>query len=174
MTGADRSRFSRDYAPVLASLRELPADASRTQRMRAVCDAIWQHMGGDGPGREVSWIGFYGISDDQTEMTLLERRDKPACSPIGLHGACGRAWGERRTLIVDDIRTLGEGYIACDPRDLSELVIPCFDDDGSCWGVLDADSFEVGAFDEHDARDMNEVIAAAGLSRSADPMVVRF
>ncbi len=141
--------------------------------MRAVCDAIWEHLGGDGPGREISWIGFYGISDDRTEMTLLERRDKPACSPIGLHGACGRAWRECRTLIVGDVKTLGEGYVACDPRDASELVIPCFDDDGTCWGVLDADSFEIGAFDEHDASAMTELLEATALSVARQTDIVR-
>ena len=37
------------------------------------------------------------------------------------------------TLIVDDVATLGAGYVACDPRDLSEIVVPCFDDDGRAW-----------------------------------------
>lgn len=166
-----RLQFRRDYAPLRASLRALADHASRSDRMRAVCDAIWENLGGDGAGRHVSWIGFYGIGEG--EMILLERRDKPACSPIGLHGACGRCWRERRTLIVEDVRTLGEGYVACDPRDMSELVLPCLDEDGSCWGVLDADSFEVGAFDEHDARSLAGVLVAAGLSHREPDAIAR-
>lgn len=164
MSEPARARHRRDYAPVLAMVRALPKDAPREARMRGVCDAIWEHMGGDGPGRGISWIGFYAISGD--EMILRERRDKPACSPIGLHGACGRSWRERRTLIVEDVRTLGADYVACDPRDMSELVVPCFDPDGSCWGVLDADSFEIGAFDEHDARGMSASLVLAELTQA--------
>ncbi len=173
MCAQSRSRCTRDYAPVLASLRELAPDASREVRMKAVVDAIWKHLGGDGAGREISWIGFYAISADRSEMTLLERRDKPACSPIGLHGVCGRAWRERKTLIVDDIKSLGEDYVACDPRDASELVVPCFDDGGECWGVLDADSFAVGAFDEHDAKGMVGALVAADLTHASQPDIAR-
>ena len=47
---------------------------------------IWSEFGNHCP---VSWVGFYFLGEG--EMTLGPRRDKPACSPIGLHGACGRA-----------------------------------------------------------------------------------
>lgn len=131
-------------------------------RMQAFVDAAWPLF----CDADVSWIGFYLISADGREMLLGPRRDKPACSPIGLHGACGQAWRERRTLIVRDVRELGAGYIACDPRDLSELVIPLFDpaDATICWGVLDVDSFSIGAFEEADARGMLEALRAAGLT----------
>jgi len=124
---------------------------------RRAIDLLW---GGVGAG--LSWIGFYEAAGD--EMTLLCREPKPACSPIGLHGMCGRGWGERRAIIIDDVATLGSNYIACDPRDRSEVVVPVLNADGSCWGVLDADSYDPASFDERDVAGMSGVLAALGLS----------
>lgn len=136
--------------------------------MRAASEALWEALHPVG----VSWIGFYEIAgennahgaDPGRAMVLGPHRDKPACSPIGLNGACGRAWRERRTLVIADVAHLGDGYVACDPRDRSELVIPCFHADGSCWGVLDADSFDAACFDEFDAWRLATFLVAAGLS----------
>lgn len=128
--------------------------------MQAAVDAFWDLLAPTG----VSWIGFYLKTAGKDDMVLGPRRDKPACSPIGLHGACGRCWRERRPLIVRDVATLGSGYIACDPRDRSEVVVPLLEPDGACWGVLDADSYEVGAFEEADARGLAEAVEVIGLS----------
>ena len=115
----------------------------------------------------ISWIGFYRRPADADEMLLLCREPKPACSPIGLHGMCGRCVLDRMPLIIADVRTLGENYVACDPRDQSELVIPLLDDDQTCDTVLDADSFDQGAFDEHDAQGMSKLLVALGLASPA-------
>ena len=109
-----------------------------------------------------------GIEADAESMVLLERRDKPACSPIGMQGMCGRGYLDRRPILIDDVRTLGENYIACDPRDLSEIVVPLFENDGSCWGVLDGDSYETGAFTEADVEGMTALMALLGLSVAGD------
>ncbi|MFM9956445.1 MAG: GAF domain-containing protein [Phycisphaerales bacterium] len=128
--------------------------------MKAFVDAAWDALAPQG----VSWIGFY-FKDERTDtMTLGHRRDKPACSPIGLHGVCGRGWREQRTIIVRDVRLLGPDYVACDPRDQSEVVVPLFDRGGVCTGVLDVDSFDVGAFTEYDARELARLLIEAGLT----------
>jgi putative methionine-R-sulfoxide reductase with GAF domain len=125
--------------------------------MQALVDHAWDTLGLDAPPPTrvatghpgiVSWVGFYlpDPHDPAASMVLGPRRNKPACSPIGMHGACGRCFLARRTLVIPDIRTLGPNYIACDPRDQSELVIPCFDAAGVCWGILDVDSFDLHAF----------------------------
>ncbi len=147
----------RPYPALLARLRSVDHGADRAARMQGAVDAFWDVLAPTG----VSWIGFYLKTRD--EMMLGPRRDKPACSPIGLHGACGRCWRERRALIVRDVATLGADYIACDPRDRSEVVVPLLEGD-SCWGVLDADSYEVGAFDESDVRGLAEAVEVVGLS----------
>jgi putative methionine-R-sulfoxide reductase with GAF domain len=167
------SAMSRDYRTIAKTVEtalERAPNASRERRMRAVVDAFWDALHPTG----VSWVGFYipmtradYDANGQWEgegMVLGPRRDKPACSPIGMHGACGQAFLSRTTLVVRDVKDLGEHYVACDPRDQSELVIPCFSDDGECWGVLDFDSFDVGSFTSADAEGVVRVLEAAGLT----------
>jgi putative methionine-R-sulfoxide reductase with GAF domain len=139
------------------------------ERMQRIADAVWDAHAEKG----VSWVGFYHAPGQRTEdgrrvgdeeMLLGPSRNKPACSPIGLHGACGRACREGVMLLVHDVSALGEGYVACDPRDVAELVIPIFDEAGLCAGVLDLDSFEKHAFNERDARHLQDLLRRAGLT----------
>ncbi len=165
-------------------------DSVRAERMRRCIDAMWDELSPLG----VSWVGFYVVDSaardgapnaslsEVNEMTLAYCRDKPACSPIGLHGACGRSYQSRRMLVVTDVARLGEGYIACDPRDKSEVVVPMFapahaatptnaaqsSDLGVCWGVLDVDSHDAAAFDAEDAKGLWRVCEAAGLTFAPD------
>ncbi len=148
--------MTRSYSDIV---RRVSSSGDRTQRMRTVVDRLWEAFQDEG----VSWVGFY-CHEGRDELVLGPSRDKPACSPIGMHGACGQAFKQRRSMVVRDVRELGAGYIACDPRDLSEVVIPLLDADGTCWGVLDVDSHEVGAFDERDVEALSDVLRAAGLS----------
>ncbi|MCC6228298.1 MAG: hypothetical protein IT432_03630 [Phycisphaerales bacterium] len=167
-----KSGAGRDYAPLLhaAGATVSRGMIDRTRAMTLCCDLVWDAFGLESAGPDtggfakVSWVGFYEKATDADEMILVVRRDKPACSPIGLHGACGRSWTEQRVLVIPDVSTLGAGYIACDPNDKAELVLPMFDDRG-CWGVLDVDSFDVGAFAQHDARGMAALCERLGLSR---------
>jgi putative methionine-R-sulfoxide reductase with GAF domain len=149
----------RDYDAVVNALQPAP---TREGRMRAVVDALWTVLAGTG----VSWVGFYldqPTEPDDRRLVLGPHRDKPACSPIGLHGVCGQALRLRRTRIVNDVAELGEDYVACDRRDRSEIVIPLLDEAGSCWGVLDLDSWDLGAFTEADEAGLSRVLQAAGL-----------
>jgi putative methionine-R-sulfoxide reductase with GAF domain len=123
-------------------------------------------------GEAVSWIGFYELAGPYNDhgaepgqaMVLGPHRDTPACSPIGLHGACGQSFLSAETLVVRDVAALGDGYVACDPRDLAELVIPMIGESGKPWGVLDADSFAAGTFTERDADVLTAFSVAAGIS----------
>lgn len=149
--------MNRDYEQLLPRIRPgRPRDAA----MQTVVDVIWDSLQATG----ISWIGFY-LHQGNDELILGPRRDKPACSPIGLHGACGRAFLTKLPLIVRDVAELGPNYIACDPRDRSEVVLPCIDQGGQCWGVLDADSHDLAAFDEHDVKGLSIILRAAGLCR---------
>jgi putative methionine-R-sulfoxide reductase with GAF domain len=136
---------------------------SRAERMHAFIQLVWKRLGGTG----ISWVGFY--CDDPSaavheRLTLAAREPKPACSPIGLHGACGQTLTSARPMVVYNVRDLGEGYIACDPRDQSELILPCFAADGTVWGVLDFDSHEIGSFCTNDAHAGVYLLRLAGLS----------
>jgi len=161
--------MTRDYDRIRDELDQaITAPMSRDDRMRVFVDVLWPHLSPTG----VSWLGFYSWARGADEMLLEARRDKPACSPIGLHGACGQAGVERTTLVVTDVAKLGGGYVACDPRDLSELVIPLLDESGECWGVYDADSFDVGSFDAQDAKRVRELLVVAGLTTDA-PIAIK-
>jgi len=131
--------------------------------MQAVVDGLWAALGDSG----VSWVGFYldrPKEPDDRRLVLGPHRDSPACSPIGLHGVCGMSLVQRRDVIIHDVSTLGDEYIACDPRDRSEICVPLIGDSGAVWAVLDLDSREVGAFGEDDAAGLRRVLAAAGLA----------
>lgn len=155
----------RDYASMVASAQAAKENGTREQRMQRVVDLLWDGLRNTG----VSWIGFYIDQPDQSDdrrMVLGPRHDRPACSPIGLHGVCGQSLVSRQIRIVDDVADLGPNYIACDPRDRSEIVVPLIDEAGVCWGVLDADSFEAGAFTETDAEGLRAVLVAASLTQA--------
>lgn len=136
--------------------------ASRAEAMELLLDILWPAL----KAQRVSWIGFYALDPaaDPPQLVLCARRDRSACSPIPLHGACGRSLLARRPLVVHDVRDLGGAYVACDSRDLSEIVVPCFSADGRAWGVFDADSHAVGTFADDDARWLGRILEAAGIS----------
>jgi putative methionine-R-sulfoxide reductase with GAF domain len=155
---------SRDYTGLLSACRRLTGD--RAARMAGLVDLAWDALAPE----DVSWLGFYLPDPENPEQMLLgPRRDKPACSPIGVHGACGQSFRQHVTLVVRDVAALGKDYVACDPRDLAELVIPLFDQQGECWGVFDLDSFSRGAFTTRDADALHECLAAARMTRDTPP-----
>ncbi len=137
--------------------------------MRVVADALWDAFSGAG----YSWCGFYTIAEAAEEMILGPSRDTPACSPIGLHGVCGLGYRSGAAIVVPDIRTLGESYVACDPRDMSEVVVPMLDGPGgTCVGVLDVDSRDLDAFDDADAIGLAQVMEAAGIATPGEALSI--
>lgn len=140
--------------------RLMRIQGTREERMQSFVDLGWEALHPTG----VSWLGFY-LRHDRDELILGPRRDKPACSPIGLHGACGQAFTSHKPLVVRDVAELGANYIACDPRDCSEVVIPLLEENSECWGVLDLDSYDVGAFTNDDVSGLTLLLHAAGLTK---------
>ncbi len=159
---------------------DLPPNVERlggVERAAALIDALWNAFASRDPGDGgYSWVGLYfgpgnaydGAEAGPREMILGPRQPKPACSPIGLEGACGAALRSRRAMLVHDVRALGDSYIACDPRDQSEIVVPLFDHAGLPFAVLDADSHDLAAFDHHDALAIHSLLVGLNLS-SASP-----
>lgn len=149
----------RDYA---SAIDAMDATGPIETRVQTVVDVLWNALRDAG----VSWLGFYIDHPDQPDdrrLILGPCRDKPACSPIGLQGVCGQALSSKKTRIVRDVKDLGASYVACDPRDRSEIVVPLINERGECWGVLDLDSYDIRAFDESDDRGLRDVLRAAGL-----------
>ncbi len=178
----ERTSPQRNYPAAIARVKQLVNTAgakllTRHDRMAILTRAYWESFGSADPtsasdlraGRGVSWCGFYDIVPDPhappTEMTLVCREPKPACSPIGLHGMCGRTCREQRPFIVRDVRVLGANYVACDPKDQSELVVPVFENN-ACVAVFDVDSYHIGAFTQSDVDGAIGMMQAAGLGTS--------
>jgi putative methionine-R-sulfoxide reductase with GAF domain len=177
----------RDYSSI-----ELPGlDLPRETRMGLLVDRLWEAFGNPAtldPGvigedsaamRGYSWVGFYFapgqsfmdvhgqlLKPSAHEMLLDRRQPKPACSPIGLGGMCGRSYREAVPIVVGDVLTLEGGYIACDPRDRSEVVVPCFDEHGTVYAVLDVDGYAPHDFTEHDADRLHDLLRAYGLTHN--------
>jgi putative methionine-R-sulfoxide reductase with GAF domain len=164
----DRGMLGARYGLTAERVRQATSSLASTAieaRMRAAVDAIWEEF----HPLDVSWVGFYLPSPSDgpvTELILGPSRNKPACSPIGLHGVCGQGFLGRTIRIVGDVRDLGPDYVACDPRDASEIVLPVASASGSgpLLGVLDLDSHATHRFGPEDAEGLTLVMAAAGFT----------
>lgn len=96
---------------------------------------------------DLSWCGFY--LDSGGRLDLGPFVGKPACTEIRPgRGVCGKAFAERRALLVDDVQEF-PGHIACDSASRSELVLPLFSGQ-DCLGVFDLDSPLLSRFREDD------------------------
>lgn len=156
---------TRNYDAIATKLTQsLKPEMSREERMQLLVDLLWDEL----HESNVSWLGFYLKNVDGPDMLLGPRRDKPACSPIAMFGACGRAFTKGQTLIVTDVSHLHAGYIACDPRDRSELVIPVLEGFGMPYGVLDLDSYMTHAFNRDDAEAIHRLLRLAKLTADLD------
>ena len=95
------------------------------------------------------WTGFYRRIEPN-RLIVGPYQGTLGCMEIALgRGVCGTAALNKRTVIVDDVRSFA-GHISCDARSLSEIVVPVFDRHGDVMAVLDIDSAHTGTFDETD------------------------
>ncbi|RPI71874.1 MAG: GAF domain-containing protein, partial [Ignavibacteriales bacterium] len=80
-----------------------------------------------------------------------------ACSRMNLgQGVCGTTAEKRETIIVPDVSKF-PGHIYCDAASKSEIVIPIIKTDGSLFGVLDLDSYEINSFNDIDKKYLEEI-----------------
>ena len=104
------------------------------------------------------WVGIYWV--DGTDLVLgpwigPEATDHTRI-PIGT-GVCGAAAASGQTEIVPDVKA-DPRYLACFASTRSEIVVPIFHD-GDVVGEIDIDGSDLDAFDETDARFLEEVAA---------------
>jgi L-methionine (R)-S-oxide reductase len=105
------------------------------------------------------WTGFYRVVERGRRLRVGPYQGTVGCLDIEFgRGVCGTAAGERRTVIVPDVR-LFPGHITCDARSRSEIVVPVFDTARQLIAVFDIDSDRVGAFDDEDRRGLERVVA---------------
>lgn len=96
------------------------------------------------------WVGFYIVKGNN--LVLGPFQGDIACYRIDYgKGVCGKAWEEKRTLVVPDVEQF-PGHIACSSLSRSEIVVPLTTHEGTIKAVLDIDSTETADFDETDRK----------------------
>ncbi|MFQ6604157.1 MAG: GAF domain-containing protein [Fidelibacterota bacterium] len=105
------------------------------------------------------WIfaGFYRVV--APELLEIGPCQGPviACGTIRFgHGVCGKSAARGETIIVPDVREY-PGYIACDDKTISEIVIP-IKKAKTVLAVLDIDSPEKGYFDSTDQHFLERIV----------------
>lgn len=146
ITKADKSGR---YEELLPQVKALCSETNTTARLANVAAALRMTFG-------FFWVGFYLVEGD--ELILAPFQGDIACTRIAYgRGVCGTAWAEGRTLVVPDVEQF-PGHIACSSQSKSEIVVP-IRSGGQILGVLDIDSDELNAFDEVDARYLEELVS---------------
>jgi L-methionine (R)-S-oxide reductase len=104
------------------------------------------------------WVGVYWVSG--SDLVLGPWTGPQATEhtriPIGV-GVCGAAAASGRTEIVPDVNA-DPRYLACFASTQSEIVVPIFDG-GEVIGEIDIDGSDLDAFDDTDARFLEEIAA---------------
>lgn len=102
------------------------------------------------------WVGFYLVENQ--ELVLGPFQGPVACTRIAFgKGVCGTAALTGEIQIVPDVEKF-PGHIACSSASRSEIVIPIFDHQNKCLGVLDVDSEILNHFDETDAEQLTKLL----------------
>jgi len=132
-----------------AAIAEAPQPDAGAQRVVDLLHDRFPHY---------DWVGIYWV--DGTDLVLGPWIGPEATEhtriPIG-SGVCGAAAASGQTEIVPDVDA-DPRYLACFASTKSEIVVPIFDG-GEVIGEIDIDGSDLDAFDEMDARFLEEVAA---------------
>jgi L-methionine (R)-S-oxide reductase len=154
MTTPTFDRLAPDLVQQIASAPS--ADASMRLTVERLAAAVPHY----------TWVGIYLLDGDELVLGPFVGAPSPhARIPLG-RGICGAAATERRTIVVDDVRT-DPRYLACSLETRSEIVVPIIADE-RVLGEIDIDSDRHAAFGEADRR-LLAPIAAALAARLARP-----
>ena len=159
------SRARYDKAHALLERKWRRRELAPDRMMREVVDVLWDIFAGS----PYSWVGFYLLSGGGQSLVLGPHRDKPACSPLPMHGVCGQVARSGVAMRVADVGALGEAHIVCDPRNVSEIALPVRDRDGKVWGVFDVDSTQPAAFDDMDQRWLETILKRFEQTNAPEP-----
>jgi GAF domain-containing protein len=104
------------------------------------------------------WVGIYWTDGDDLVLGpwVGPEATEHTRIPIGT-GVCGAAAASGRTEIVPDVNA-DPRYLACFASTRSEIVVPIFEG-SAVVGEIDIDGSDLDAFDEADARFLEEVAA---------------
>ena len=134
---------------VRAALAEAPGPDAAAQRVVDTLHARFPHY---------DWVGIYWVdgSDLVLGPWMGPQPTEHTRIPIGT-GVCGAAAAAGKTEIVPDV-SVDDRYLACFASTRSEIVVPIFNE-GSVIGEIDIDGSDLDAFDDTDARFLEEVAA---------------
>ena len=134
---------------VRAAIAEAAGPDAAAQRVVATLHDRFPHY---------DWIGVYWV--EGTDLVLGPWVGPEATEhtriPIGT-GVCGAAAESGRTEIVPDVNA-DPRYLSCFASTKSEIVVPIFHE-GEVVGEIDIDGSDLDAFDDTDARFLEEVAA---------------
>jgi L-methionine (R)-S-oxide reductase len=151
---SDKATAYRQLVEEVASV--VAGETSRTARYATTVSLLKAAF-----GERFFWCGFYEVDPLKTgELVVGPYQGTLGCLRIPLgKGVCGASAAKRATIVVPDVHKF-PGHIACDSRSNSEIVVPVFDAKGALVAVLDVDSTDVEAFDEADAKGLENVCRA--------------
>jgi len=136
---------------IRALIAEAPGPVAAAQRVVEELHNRFSHY---------DWVGIYWVDAPANELVLGPWIGPEATEhtriPIGV-GICGAAAASGQTEIVDDVNA-DPRYLACFVTTRSEIVVPIFAD-GQVVGEIDIDGSDPSAYDETDARFLEEVAA---------------
>ena len=103
------------------------------------------------------WVGFYRVVAPNL-LKIGPYQGGHGCLVIPFdRGVCGVAARQQAIQLVEDVDRF-KGHIACSSSTKSELVIPCFGQDGHLLGVLDIDSDLSNFFKWEDANQLDQML----------------
>ncbi|HEX2767175.1 MAG TPA: GAF domain-containing protein [Candidatus Limnocylindria bacterium] len=134
---------------VRAAIAGAPDPASAAQR---AVDTLHERL------PKYDWIGIYWVEGNDLVLGpwVGPEATEHTRIPIGT-GVCGAAAASGRTEIVPDVDA-DPRYLSCFASTKSEIVVPIFHEN-EVVGEIDVDGSDLGAFDEADARFLEEVAA---------------
>lgn len=134
---------------VRAAIAEAPDPASAARR---AVEMLHERL------PKYDWVGIYWVegSDLVLGPWVGPEATEHTRIPIGT-GVCGAAAASGKTEIVPDV-SADPRYLACFASTKSEIVVPIFHEN-EVVGEIDVDGSDLDAFDEADARFLEEVAA---------------
>jgi GAF domain-containing protein len=146
-TSKKAARYSRLLTQITGLIEKSP---DQTAKMATISAVLFHKM------EYFFWCGFYRVDGDR--LIVGPYQGPVACQVLDGRGVCLAAVEQRKTILVEDVRTF-PGHIACDSRSLSEIVVPIFNNIGEITAVLDVDSSQTSSFDDTDALYLQKIVA---------------
>lgn len=133
-------------------LKELLSATNNTYSQLATIEAVLHYK-----VQYYFWTGVYFLVDG--ELLVQSYQGPVACQKLKKDvGVCWAAINQNKTLIVPDVEQF-PGHIACNSATKSEIVIPICNTKGEVVGCFDVDSKELAAFDEDDAKGLEQILS---------------